>query len=54
MLETQVNLGQLEKDLQEAIDSQTDFDLNGLPPQTLIEIETLLLSIKNVFAKVRV
>ncbi len=54
MLETQVNLLQLESDLQNVIDSQTNFNLNGLQPQSFIEIETLLLSIKNVFAKVRV
>ena len=56
MLETLVNLLQLESDLQKVIDSQTNLNLNGLPPQSFIEIEIekLLLSIKNVFPKVRV
>lgn len=50
MLETQVNLLQLERELQKVIeDSQTNFDLNGLQPQAFVEIETLLFLMINVF-----
>lgn len=49
MLETQVHLGQLERKLQEVIDSNTDFNLNGLQPQAFIEIEALLFLMETVF-----
>ncbi len=49
MLETQVHLGNLKQQLQEILESQTDFDLNGLQPQTFLEIEILLFLMINVF-----
>lgn len=49
MLETQVHLGNLKEQLQEILESQTNFDLNSLKPQTFLEIEILLFLMKNVF-----